>query len=51
MIKVFDENKLEHNRGIFFNPEVFNVNPEDVDEFDKEFEYRKKLVLDGQLDV
>ena len=50
MIKVFDENKLEHNRGIFFNPEVFNVNPEDVDEFDKEFEYRKKLVLDGQLD-
>ena len=51
MIKVFDENKLQNSKGIFFNPEVFNVNPEDVDEFDKKFEYKEKLVLKGQLGV
>ena len=51
MIKVFDEKGLENGQGIFFNPEVFDVNPKDVDEFDKKFEYREKLVLDGQLGV
>lgn len=51
MINVFDESKLENDKGIFFNPEVFNVSPEDVDEFDENFEYREKLVLEGQLGV
>ncbi|MBR5954173.1 MAG: GNAT family N-acetyltransferase [Methanobrevibacter sp.] len=51
MIKVFDEKGLENKKGIFFNPEVFDVNPKDVDEFDKKFEYKEKLVLDGQLGV
>jgi hypothetical protein len=51
MIKVFDEKKLKDKEGKFFNPEVFNVNPEDVDEFDKKFEYKEKLVLEGQLGV
>ncbi len=51
MINVFDEKKLENNQGIFFNPEVFNVNQKDVDEFDENFEYREKLVLEGQLGV
>ena len=51
MIKVFDEKGLENGQGIFFNPEVFDVNPKDVDEFDKKFEYKEKLVLDGQLGV
>ena len=47
----FIEKKLENNHGIFFNPEVFNVNQKDVDEFDENFEYREKLVLEGQLGV
>lgn len=51
MINVFDEKKLENTHGIFFNPEVFNVNQKDVDEFDENFEYREKLVLEGQLGV
>lgn len=51
MINVFDEKKLENNQGIFFNPEIFNVNQKDVDEFDENFEYREKLVLEGQLGV
>ncbi|MEE1129425.1 MAG: N-acetyltransferase [Methanobrevibacter sp.] len=50
MIKVFDKNKLKNKVGIFHNPEVFNVNQRDVDEFDKKFEFREKLVLDTQLE-
>lgn len=48
MIKVFEENKLKNN-GIFHNPDVFNVNQCDVDEFDKNFEFKEKLVLESQL--
>jgi hypothetical protein len=50
MINVFDENRLKNGLGIFHNPDVFNVNQEDVDEFDRQFEYKEKLVLDGQLE-
>ena len=49
MIKIFDESKLNGVRGIFSNPKVFDVDVYDVDEFDKKFEYKEKLVLDGQL--
>lgn len=48
MIKVFNEDKLIN--GTFYNPDVFNVNENDVDEFDKQFEYKEKLVLEGQLE-
>lgn len=51
MIKIFDESKLKNKEGIFHNPCVFNVNQENVDEFDENFEYREKLVLEGQLKV
>jgi len=36
MIKVFDESDLK--RGVFHNPQVFNVDENDVDEFDRQFE-------------
>ena len=45
----FDESKVKNKMGIFFNPHVFDVDENDVDEFDKKFEYREKLVLEGQL--
>ena len=51
MIKVFDEDELSEELVIFHNPDVFNVNADEVDEFDRQFEYRKKLVLEGQLGV
>ena len=51
MIKVFDEDELSEELAIFHNPDVFNVNADEVDEFDRQFEYRKKLVLEGQLGV
>lgn len=47
MIKIFDESKLK--KGIFHNPDVFNVKQEDVDEFDRKFEYKEKKILDTQL--
>lgn len=49
MIKIFDESKLKSKMGIFHNPDVFNVNQSDVDEFDKQFEFKEKLILDSQL--
>ena len=49
MIKILNEVKPENKLGIFHNPDVFDVNQSDVDEFDKRFEYREKLVLDTQL--
>ena len=49
MINVFDESKIRKDLGIFRNPEVFDVDEDEVDEFDRQFEYREKLVKEGQL--
>lgn len=51
MIKIFDESKLKNKTGTFHNPDVFNVNEIDVDEFDKQFEFKEKKVLEGQLEL
>lgn len=49
MIRLFDGKNLKDKQGIFHNPEVFNVNQRDVDEFDKQFEFKEKMILDSQL--
>ena len=51
MIKIFDRDKISLKQAIFKIPEVFNVNESEVDEFDKKFEYKEKLVQEGQLGV
>ena len=51
MIKIFDESKIEKDLGIFRIPDVFNVDEAEVDEFDKKFEYKEKLIKEGQLGV
>lgn len=51
MIKVFDEDELSGELAFFHNPDVFDVDADEVDEFDRQFEYREKLVLEGQLGV
>lgn len=51
MIKVFDESQINQDLEIFKNPDVFDVDEKDVDEFDRQFEYKEKLVKDGQLGV
>lgn len=52
MIKVFKNTfeDTDYERGIFYNPKVFNVTPEDVDKFDENFEYKEKKVQEGQLE-
>jgi predicted N-acetyltransferase YhbS len=49
MVIVFDKTKLKNKNGTFHNPDVFDVNQSDVDEFDKQFEFKEKLILDSQL--
>lgn len=49
MIKLFDKNILKDKSGIFHNPDVFDVDEKEVDEFDKGFEFKEKLVLETQL--
>lgn len=51
MIMVNDESRLPEDLAVFSNPEVFDVNEDDVDEFDGQFEFKEKLVLEGQLGV
>ena len=38
-------------KGIFSNPDVFDVDENDVDEFDKRFEFKQKEVNENQLGV
>ncbi|WP_407380264.1 GNAT family N-acetyltransferase [Methanobrevibacter sp.] len=49
MIRIFDSAQITSKRGIFSNPEVFDVNPDDVDEFDEQFEFKRKIVHENQL--
>lgn len=51
MIKIFDESKMNFKKAIFYNPDVFDVNEDDVNEFDKQFEFKEKLISEGQLGV
>ena len=56
MIKILNGNEniiknLDFDKGIFYNPKVFDVDEKMVDEFDKNFEYKEKKVHEGQLDI
>ena len=52
MIKVFEKNfkNIDYDKGIFYNPKVFDVDENQIEEFDKNFEYKEKKVLEGQLE-
>ena len=49
MIKIFNRDGISQKGATFSVPEVFNVDENDVDEFDKRFEFKEKKVLDSQL--
>ena len=51
MIKIFNRDEITLKRGIFSNPDVFDVDENDVDEFDKRFVFKKKEVNENQLGV
>ena len=52
MIRIFKDlfKDKDYDRGIFYNPKVFNVSQDDVDKFDENFEYKQKRVQEGQLE-
>lgn len=51
MIKIFENNfnDKKYAPRIFSNPKVFDINEVEIDEFDKNFDYREKKVIEGQL--
>ena len=49
MIKIFKNDEITFEKGIFSNPDVFDVDEKDVDEFDKNFEFMQKEVNENQL--
>lgn len=53
MIRIFENvfDEIDYDKGIFYNPKVFDVDEKDVDEFDKNFEYKEKRVQEGQLNM
>ncbi len=51
MIKIFDETEIPNELGIFHNPDVFDVDENELEEFDGQFEFKEKLILEGQLGV
>lgn len=56
MIRIMENHKnilkdMDYDNGIFHNPKVFDVDEKEVDEFDKNFEYKEKKVQDGQLEI
>ncbi|RAP53317.1 MAG: hypothetical protein BZ138_01290 [Methanosphaera sp. rholeuAM270] len=50
MVKVFDEDKINSLHGIYIDNPCFNVDENELEEFDKKFPFKKKEKLDGQLD-
>ena len=49
MVKTLKEDALKGTEGNFIFDECYNVKEKDVDEFDKNFEPKKKEVREGQL--
>ena len=48
MIKVLDKNKLI--KGIYFDPEVYNIDEKELEAFDKKFPKKIKEKREGQLE-
>ncbi|MBU5336962.1 GNAT family N-acetyltransferase [Intestinibacter bartlettii] len=51
MVKILKEDALKDVEGYFEFDECYHVNEDEIDEFDKKFEPKKKEKRDGQLGV
>lgn len=51
MIKIFNDVEPDFTKATFQNPDVFDVDENDVEEFDRKFEYKEKKIQEGQLGV
>lgn len=50
MIKILHRNKIKDLHGIYSDPDVYLVNNDEVEEFDKKFPKKKKEKKEGQLE-
>lgn len=50
MVKVLDKHKMKGIYGIYTDPDVYTVNQEEVEQFDKKFPKKKKEKREGQLE-
>lgn len=50
MVKVLDRHKMKGIYGIYTDPEVYMVDQEEVEQFDKKFPKKKKEKREGQLE-
>lgn len=50
MVKVLDNHKMKGIYGIYTDPDVYTVNQEEVEQFDKKFPKKKKEKREGQLE-
>lgn len=49
MIRVFNKEELNEYKGVYYDPEIYKVDENELIEFEKNFPYKEKLVLEGQL--
>ncbi len=49
MIKVLDEEKSKNIKGVYKDPDCYNVNEKELELFDKQFPVKAKEIRDGQL--
>ena len=50
MIKILHRNKIKDLHGIYKEPDVYLINKDEVEEFDKKFPKKKKEKREGQLE-
>lgn len=50
MIKILDKNKFNIDGGVYSDPDCYNVDINELDEFDKNFPYKVKEEREGQLE-
>lgn len=49
MVKILDESKFKLNWWIYSDPNCYNIDESELEEFDKQFPPKEKKVLPGQL--
>ena len=49
MIKVFNKEVLNEYKGIYYDPDIYKVDENELIEFEKNFPYKEKEIREGQF--
>ena len=49
MIRVFNKEELNEYKGVYYDPEIYKVDENELTEFEKNFPYKEKEIREGQL--